>query len=101
MASLHIIVIGAGLGGLGVAIALKQHGHKVTVLESAPGLNEVGAGIQVPPSSARILESYGALPELLENGMVPTAINFLRYATGEVVGSTPLDSEMTERYGFP
>ena len=39
-----IIVIGAGLAGLTVAIALAQGGHEVTVLESAPKITYIGAG---------------------------------------------------------
>lgn len=39
--------IGAGIGGLTAAIAIARGGAKVTVLEAAPELGEIGAGIQV------------------------------------------------------
>jgi cation diffusion facilitator CzcD-associated flavoprotein CzcO len=39
---LDIAIIGAGVGGLASAIALKRGGHKVTVYEQAPALGEVG-----------------------------------------------------------
>lgn len=38
---LDIIVVGAGLGGLATAIALKTHGHSVTIHEQTPELGEV------------------------------------------------------------
>jgi salicylate hydroxylase len=38
---LHIIVVGAGLGGLSAAVALARRGHSVTVLEQAAELGEV------------------------------------------------------------
>jgi salicylate hydroxylase len=38
---LHIIVVGAGLGGLSAAISCSLAGHKVTVLEQAAQLGEV------------------------------------------------------------
>lgn len=38
---LNILVVGAGLGGLATAIALRRTGHNVTVFEQAPELMEV------------------------------------------------------------
>lgn len=38
---LDIIVVGAGLGGLAAAIALRRGGHNVTILEQAVALGEV------------------------------------------------------------
>lgn len=38
---LHVIVVGAGLGGLATSVALARKGHHVTVLEQAKELREV------------------------------------------------------------
>lgn len=40
---LNILVVGAGLGGLATAVALRRTGHHVTVFEQAPELMEVSA----------------------------------------------------------
>lgn len=45
--ALRVGIVGAGLGGLAAAIAVARAGADVTVLESAPELGEIGAGIQV------------------------------------------------------
>lgn len=40
---MHIGIIGAGLGGLVAAIAIRRAGPRVTVLEQAAELKEVGS----------------------------------------------------------
>ncbi|KAL6238327.1 hypothetical protein BDW75DRAFT_26700 [Aspergillus navahoensis] len=56
--TLKVIIIGAGLGGLGAAISIRLAGHSVVVLESAREIGEVGAGIQCLPNSTKILRSW-------------------------------------------
>lgn len=46
-----------------MAIALKRKGRSVTVLEGAPQLAEVSAGIQIHLNSSRVLASYGLCEE--------------------------------------
>lgn len=99
--SFRVLIIGAGLGGLGAAVCLAHKGHKVTVLEANAQLSEVGAGIQVPPNSARVLDSYGLKKRLLQVVTWPNNLVYRRYATGEVLNSTPLQPMMMETYGNP
>ncbi|MFI7123586.1 FAD-dependent monooxygenase [Amycolatopsis sp. NPDC049868] len=53
------IVIGGGIGGLSAAIGLHGIGWEVTVLERAPELTAVGAGISLWPNALRSLETLG------------------------------------------
>lgn len=53
------IVVGAGIGGLATAIALRQADFEVTILERRPALQEVGYAIDVPPNATRILKQFG------------------------------------------
>lgn len=69
--------MGAGLGGLGAAIAVRLAGHDVTVLEAVPEIGEVGAGIQVLPNAARVLFSWGMEDRLLKYATKPSRCNFI------------------------
>jgi 2-polyprenyl-6-methoxyphenol hydroxylase-like FAD-dependent oxidoreductase len=54
-----ILIIGGGIGGLSVARELALRGIKATVLERAPQLNPVGAGIIMNPNAMGVLERNG------------------------------------------
>jgi salicylate hydroxylase len=45
--SKHVVVVGAGIGGLAAALALLKRGIDVEVYEQSSGLKEVGAGIRI------------------------------------------------------
>jgi salicylate hydroxylase len=98
---LDIIVVGCGLGGLAAAFCLSQAGHRVTIVESAPKIAEVGAGIQVSPNSSRLLRRWGLGKHLEEIAVRPEAISFRRYNTGERVGLTRWGEMMEKDYGSP
>ena len=57
--NIRVAIIGAGLGGLAAAGALRQHGIDVAVYERAPKLGEVGAGIQLGPNAVKVLRALG------------------------------------------
>lgn len=99
--SWRIVIIGGGIGGLGAAICLSRKGHRVTVVETTAQLNEVGAGIQIPPNSTRILDSYGLTERFLEKVVWPRNLQFRRYSNGKIIGSTPFRDVLERKYGFP
>lgn len=58
------VVVGAGIGGLCAAIALRRTGWSVTVLERRAEAGDGGAGISVWPNAMRVLDSLGLAHQL-------------------------------------
>ncbi|HEV3011463.1 MAG TPA: FAD-dependent monooxygenase [Burkholderiales bacterium] len=56
---MKVMIIGGGIGGLSVARELALRGIKAEVVERAPQLNPVGAGIIMNPNAMRVLERNG------------------------------------------
>jgi salicylate hydroxylase len=53
----HIAIVGAGLGGIALAIALSRHGIPYTLYESAAAYATVGAGVGIGPNALRAMDS--------------------------------------------
>jgi len=73
---LDIIIVGCGLGGLAAAYSLGRAGHNITIIEGAPAIGEVGAGIQVSPNVSRVLISFGLADRLHAAAVEPLGIVF-------------------------
>src|SRR5690606_739181 len=54
-----IAIIGAGIGGLTTALALKKKGFKVSVYESAKEIKPLGAGIVMANNAMQIFDKLG------------------------------------------
>src|SRR3954447_11842650 len=59
-----VIVVGAGIGGLPLALALHRAGIACRVYEAAAEIRPLGVGINVLPHASAALASLGVLAEL-------------------------------------
>jgi len=64
----RVLIVGAGIGGLGAAAALAQRGVAVDVVELRKSAEVFGVGINQPANSLRALRALGVLDEILAVG---------------------------------
>lgn len=96
-----VAVIGAGMGGLTAAAALRRAGIDAHVFEQAPAFARVGAGIQISPNAFRALESFGVGPALRRIGVAPVALCNRTWDTDELLNEVPGGDAAERRYGVP
>ncbi|SDX34431.1 salicylate hydroxylase [Arthrobacter sp. cf158] len=99
--STDVLVVGGGMAGLAGALALRENGANVTLVERAPEFGEVGAGLQMAPNASRVLKRWGLLEKALEIGVQPKHLVFRDAVTGEELTRQSLRGEFEERYGAP
>lgn len=97
----HIVIAGAGLGGLTVALALLRRGFDVDVYEQAGELREVGAGIQVSANGTRVLEQLGLGEAVRHCAVHPAGKEIRLWNTGQTWKLFDLGEESVSRYGYP
>ncbi len=95
------VVAGGGIGGLAGALGLALAGADVRVLERAPELSEVGAGIQLGPNVTRRLLAWDLRNALDAVVAYPDALFTRQAQTGRETARMALGQEMRERYGAP
>ena len=95
-----VLIAGGGIAGLASGLALAQAHAEVHILERAPALTEVGAGVQLGPNVTRILKAWDLLPAIDKVASYPANLQARSAKSGEVLATLPL-ADMTMRYGSP
>ncbi len=101
MGSRHALIVGGGIGGLTLALALAERGHRVSLFEQAPAWEGAGAGIGLSPNATRVLCRLGLEDALRQVACVPGAAQFRHWRTGRVIAESPLGEAAAQRYGAP
>ena len=96
-----VIISGAGIAGLAAALALRQRGVTVTVLEQAAQLREVGAGLQIAPNGSRVLQAVGREAAVEAVACEAAAKQVRLWNTGQRWPLFDLGADARARFGAP
>jgi salicylate hydroxylase len=99
--ALRVAIIGAGIGGLAAAVALRQRGVEVALYERASKLEEVGAGLQIGPNGVRVLRALGLGEELRRNAFEPINMVSLKWDDASLRFREPMKGFYEQKFGVP
>lgn len=97
----QIIIAGAGIAGLTLALALSEKGFSVQIFEKSATLAEIGAGLQLSPNATRLLDRLGVLERLKYASVEPQSICLQDGASGDKLLHLPIGSIARQRWGAP
>ena len=97
----RIAIVGAGLGGLAAAAALREAGIDAEVFEQAPSIAPVGAGIQLTPNASKAIRGFSILDGVRRRSYAPVVGYNREWDTGAVTNLLPMGREIEENYGAP
>ena len=96
-----IVIAGGGIGGLSAALALARKGRRSVVLEQAPELGEIGAGIQLAPNAFRCFDELGIGPEARAGAVFIDTLRLMDAVTAEEIVHLAIDEPFRRRFGNP
>jgi salicylate hydroxylase/6-hydroxynicotinate 3-monooxygenase len=99
--SLNVAIIGAGMGGLATAAALRKVGIDVTVYEQARQFVRLGAGIQVGCNAMKVLRGLGLEQRMRSQSFYPRSWNNRDWRTGEVKFDMIFGESAEAKFGAP
>ena len=98
---LPVLVAGGGIGGLAAALALTRRGLSVKVLEQAPQLGEIGAGIQLGPNAFAGFDALGIGPKARGRAVYTDEMVMHDALDETLVGRIPTGEAFRQRFGNP
>jgi 2-polyprenyl-6-methoxyphenol hydroxylase-like FAD-dependent oxidoreductase len=96
-----VLIAGGGIGGLAVALAIGRTGRRVRLTERAAQFGEIGAGLQLGPNAARMMDRLGILDAVLKSAVLPKRGLIFSAVTGELLTALDFGEAFVERYGYP
>ena len=97
----RVAVVGGGIGGCTLALALRAQGVRADVYEQAPELREVGAAVAISANGNRVLRSLGLEQRVAECSAVPTELIYRHWRDGHRLSSHEVGRRYEREFGAP
>jgi 3-hydroxybenzoate 6-monooxygenase len=99
--TLPVLVAGGGIGGLAAALALAREGFAVKVLEQAPEIGEIGAGIQLGPNAFAAFDALGVGTQARKRAVYTERMVMMDAMDESQVAEIPVGDAFRTRFGNP
>ena len=90
MSERTVAIVGGGIGGLVLALGLRERGIAFEVYEQADEVREIGAAVALSANGTRELRRLGLGDEVEAVSVVPSALVIRRWDSGEIVADHPI-----------
>jgi salicylate hydroxylase len=101
VAGFNVAIVGGGIGGLTLALALRERGVACEVYEQADELREIGAAVALSANGTRELRRLGLGEQVEAVSVVPSALVIRDGITGDVIADHPMGDQYEETFGAP
>ncbi|MBT3700420.1 MAG: 3-hydroxybenzoate 6-monooxygenase [Alphaproteobacteria bacterium] len=99
--ALPVLIVGGGIGGLAVAVALSKKGIASQVLEQSEVFAEIGAGIQLGPNVFRAFRALGVYDAVCDKAVFVDDLIMMDSVSGTPIKKIPLGETIRERFKDP
>jgi salicylate hydroxylase len=96
-----VVIIGAGVGGLTLALALRRQGIEAEILEQSAQLREIGAAVSLSANSTRLLRDVGLGNSLAQISTEPTRLVHRDGRDGRLIAATKGPEWYRGAFGAP
>ncbi|MDM0026059.1 FAD-dependent monooxygenase [Variovorax saccharolyticus] len=97
--AIRVGIVGAGIGGVALARALRLRGIDAHLFERAAAFGEIGAGVQMTPNAAKVLQALGVGEGLERIGFLPEAMVGRNWEDARELFRTPLKEVCPRLFG--
>jgi len=83
----HVLIVGAGIGGVTMGLMLERAGISYQILEASPTIRLVGSALTVGPNLMRVMDQLGFLEELMRESKPVRQIRYYDRTNGNLTMS--------------